>query len=113
MSKILNLQNIGLPRDVLENNDLVELVGTPTGSDDEIIVLSQIRRAVTKAYVCHIANGYKHRRGDEAIPVVLDYPRLKKLRISNPRLDIHTFNGVKYTMACLADKETGTANWLW
>ena len=113
MSRIIDLKKLSLPDDVVSNNDLVELVGTPTGSDDEIIVLSQIRRAVTKAYVCHVANGYKHRRGDEAIPVVLDYPRLKKLRISNPRLDIHTFNGVKYTMACLADKETGTANWLW
>ena len=113
MSKILNLQNIELPCDVLANNDRVELVGTPTGSEDEIVVLSQIRRSVTKAYVCHISNGYKHRRGDEAIPIVLDYPRLNKLKISNPKLDLHTFDGVKYTMACLADQGIGNANWLW
>ena len=113
MSTMLNLKNIELPCDVLANNDQVELVGTPTGSEDEIVVLSQIRRSVTKAYVCHISNGYKHRRGDEAIPIVLDYPRLKKLKISNPRLDIHTINGVKYTMACLADQNIGNANWLW
>ena len=113
MKNIIDLKNLSLPGDVISNNELIELVGTPTGSTDEIIVLSQIRRSVTKAYVCHISNGYKHRRGDEAIPVVLDYPRLQKLRISNPRLDIHTFNGVKYTIACLTDKETGNANWLW
>lgn len=113
MSKIIDLKKLSLPKDVISNNDLVELVGTPTGSDDEIIVLSQIRRSVTKAYVCHIANGYKHRRGDDAIPIVLDYPRLNKLKISNPKLDLHTFDGVKYTMACLADQGIGNANWLW
>ena len=112
MSKIIDLRKLELPNDVWFENQFIDLEGTPTGADDEIVVLSQIGRMVTRAYLCHLSKGYRHRRGDEKIPVVLDYPQLKKLKITKPCLNVHTFNGIKYTMACLADKEYGNANWL-
>ena len=113
----LNIEELGLPKDVVENSGMgVQLVGEITGDNDEIIVISQLGRRVGTAYVCHLSNGYERRNKNLPCKVICDIPNFPKLVIAShmEHILIREINGTKYTMACLADSEleSARANWL-
>lgn len=104
-----------LPDDVVENSGFaVQLNGEITGDPDEIIVITQLGRTVGAAYVCHLSNGYGRRNGGKPCKCVLDLPGFPKLKIEQDFL-IKERDGIKYTMACMAEKnfDYARANWLW
>lgn len=97
-----------LPNDVVDNSGyFIELFGNYTGNKDEIIVITQLGRTVGAAYVCHLSsNGYYN--------CVFDLPDFPTLIIKQ-NICIQERDGVKYTMACVAEKKNdyAMANWLW
>lgn len=111
----IKLKEINMPEDVIINSGYeISLNGKLTGDSDEIIVITQLRREVFDGYVCHISHGYTKRNGGNPIDMILDMPGFKKIIIYGPELRVHEFGGIKYTMACLAEKEMDVAfaNWL-
>ena len=114
----INLVKIGMPDDVIINSGDTEITlnGKLSGDPNEIIVITQFRREVFSGTVCHISNGYTKRNGGDPCKVILDMPGFKKIII--PDDDTHyvkKIGGVKYTMACLAEKDddNSLANWLY
>lgn len=112
--EFLSLKKLKLPKDVIENSgSSVNLVGKLTGAEDEIIVLTQFCRTVGTAYVCHLSDGYDSENCDIPCKVISDIPDFPKMIIKD--VSIKNINGVRYTMACLADKDfaEAVANWLY
>lgn len=113
----INLIKIGMPDDVILNSGDTEITlnGTLSGDPNEIIVITQFRREVFSGTVCHISNGYTKRNGGNPCKVILDMPRFKKIIISDDNHYVKEFAGIKYTMACLAEKDydISFANWLY
>lgn len=111
----LNISELNLPEDVIKNSGVgVELIGEITGAEDEIVVITQLGRFVSTAHVCHLLNGYTERNGGSPCKIILDMPGFNKIVVRKDFL-IKEFNGIKYTMACLAEKDfvNTAANWLY
>ena len=109
----LDLDILNLPKDVIENSgDAINLVGELTGSDDEIVVITQLGRRVGSAHVCHLKDGFAY--DSRPCKCIFDMPGFKKIEIRQNFL-IKEFNSIKYTMACLAESgfADASANWLW
>lgn len=114
----LDITKLGLPEDVIKNSgNTISLNGELTGDSDEIVVINQLKRKVYSANVCHLSNGYESRESDIPCKVICDIPGFPKMVIKSYLEDvcIQTINGVKYTMACLIEKDYDTVrpNWLW
>lgn len=104
-----------LPEDVVENSGIaIQLIGILTGEPDEIVVITQLGRAVGSAYVCHLSNGYDKRNMGDPCKCILDMPGFPKIKITQDFL-IKEMDGIKYTMACMAEKDfdSARANWLY
>ena len=110
----IDLKEIGLPEDVIKNSWLskIPLYGKLKNDPNEIIVITQYKREVFIAWVCHLSKGYKWRNGKEECPVILDMPGFNKIRCCNPHT-IKEINGIRYTMACISEKmDYPVSNWL-
>ena len=104
-----------LPEDVVKNSGIaVQLIGKLSGEPNEIVVITQLGRSVGTAYVCHLSNGYDKRNIGNPCKCILDVPGFPKIKITQDFL-IKERNGVKYTMACMAEKDfdSSRANWLY
>lgn len=104
-----------LPNDVVENSGFaVQLIGKLIGEPNEIIVITQLGRTVGTAYVCHLSNGYDKRNMGNPCKCILDMPGFPKIKITQDFL-IKEMDGIKYTMACMAEKDFdfARANWLY
>lgn len=114
--KFLNIKNLNLPKDVIENSgECIELFGELTGNSDEIVVITQLRRTVYNAYVCHVSYDCKteYLIGHKIINDIPEFP-IMIIKGLTEDICIKTINGVKYTMVCKADKHEDftTPNWL-
>lgn len=112
----LNLKKLGLPKDVLVNSgENIELHGKLKGDTNEIVVLMQNGRTIKEAFVCHISKGYISRTKAETANLVLDIPNFPKLVITDDMMDISVkkYKGVKYTMACITEKDLVSSMALW
>lgn len=114
MSTIYNTLDItGLvPMDVIQNSGTeIPLFGTLTGAHNEVIVITQLRRAVYDAWVCHTEqreDKLYHRNAQ----CVIDMPGFNEILITNK---CRVKDGKRYIMACLAEKDYNQCrnNWLY
>ena len=118
--KTINLKEIGIPDDVVFNSggDEVVLNGHIYGDPDEIVVITQLGREVFSGTVCHISHGYETRNGNKRCDMIVDMPGFNKIIIpydGHEEFCIKEFNGIKYTMACLAEKDLSASlvNWMY
>ena len=111
--KTINLKEINLPEDVIFNSggEDIPLKGSLTGDPNEIIIITQFRREVYSGTICHLE---KANTNHDAY-VIRDMPGFNEIHIPHTFTDrIHVFDGVKYIMACLAEKnDYALANWLY
>lgn len=102
----LDLRALKLPADVLfESGEFIEINAEPSGWTSEIVVISQLKRKVYNAHICHIENDGKV----HDCPFI-DYP----FEVGAHHLCV--VDGIKYTMVCLAQKEKSAihpTNWLY
>jgi len=102
---------LNLP-DYVDAPETLNIIGTPTGADDEIVVIKQLRHEIFgEAHVCHIFDG-PHGYG------IYGMPSFRFIKIGNPD-NVKKIGGTNYTMACTAEnifhsdhKGFGLANWL-
>ena len=101
--KEIYLRELNLPTDVIENSwDYIPFYGKLTGDPTEIIVITQYKREVFSGTVCHL-------KGD----TIFDMPKFNPIKCHNPKT-IKEIDGIKYTMACLAEKnDYPVTNWLY
>ena len=104
-------ETLNLPNDV-HAPETIDIVGTLSGDDDEIIVIKHLRRELfAEAHVCHLFEG-PYGYG------IYGMPYFRFIKIGNPD-NIKKIDGINYTMACIAEnifnrdcKGFGLANWL-
>ena len=109
----INLRKIKMPDDVIfeTSSDTIPVKGNLSGDPDEIIVITQFRRRLYSGTVCHLERGSGM---NFDLYIIRDLPGFKEIRI--PQEDwIYEFDGVKYIMACLGEKEAdySLSNWLY
>lgn len=108
---VLYLGNLNMPEDVIKNigTNVIPLSGEIKDKNNEIIVITQLKRAVYNAHVCHVCRSFEETKYDY-VPDVPGFSGVLLLRNS-----VKEFDGIKYTMACLIDKELRVAinNWLY
>ena len=97
----LYLGDINIPEDVIENCgvNVIPLLGEIKDKDNEIIVITQLKRAVYNAEVCHVCKRFQETKYNY-VPSLSGFSGA--LLLKNP---VKEFDGIKYTMVCLADKE--------
>lgn len=106
-SHTLDLTKLNLPEDVIFNSGTeIPLYGEITGSNDEIIVITQNGRQVFNAYVGKIS---EDKTGYE-IFVKPGKPRLKVRSLDH--IAIHTFDNIRMTMMCTSSA-IDVPNWLY
>jgi len=104
-----------LPDDVVENSGPhIPLYGEIKGNPNEIVVITQLKRQVFSANVCHISDKHTEESINDSYEYVLDMPGFKKIKLSSSNC-IHEQGGVKFVMACLTEKdhEPALGNWLY
>lgn len=108
---LMSTDILNLPNDVLENTGpLIPLFGELDSSRENIIVITQLKRELFKAYVCHLQYEYDSQPGI----FITDIPNFIPTVVTD-KDTIREFHGVKYTMICLADKyshKIAKSNWL-
>ena len=109
----INLREIGMPEDVIfeTGSETIPLKGNLTGDPSEIIVITQFRRMLYSGTVCHIEKG----NTNQDAYVIRDMPGFNEIHMPYGFQNrIHEFDGIKYTMACLAEKnDYALANWIY
>lgn len=111
---LINLEDIKLPKDVIANSgDTIPLFGDINNEENTIVVITQLGRKVINAYVCTLSSELRKDIGE--CLVIRDLPGFDAIWMPRPDLNLKEFNGIKYTMACVADIgfDFPRANWLY
>lgn len=103
-----------LPGDVINNSgSSIPMHGKLMGDSNEIVVITQLNRTVRKAYLCHLSKKVDECT-KEPYDCILDMPGFKEITIDQKNC-VKNIDGIRYTMACLREKNytQSRANWLW
>lgn len=104
----INLDELKVPKDVKSDiGRTLELIGELKGTADEIIVITYLGRNVIDAFVCNVHKDYVFPDDDSMESVIYNIPNYPKLVVQKHmwNVAVKEINGIKYTMANLADKD--------
>ena len=101
----ISLEDLELPEDVIKNSGPGTIVqfGEVQDIENEIVVITELNRELIIAKVCHVCRKYQDTRFNYVNTVPGFFGTLI---LKNP---IKEFNGIKYTMASLIEKELDIA----